>query len=51
VAPEEDPPVGLVRKEMLKLLNISSFYAAKGENAVQNLQSQHIPQLKIHDAE
>jgi hypothetical protein len=32
-----DPPVGLLRKEMMKLLNISSFYAAKGESAVQDL--------------
>jgi hypothetical protein len=38
-----EPPVGLLRKEMLKLLNISNIYAAKGESAVQNLQSQQIP--------
>ena len=38
-------------KEMIKQLNISGFYHAKGEDAVQNLQFNQIPQLKIHDAE
>lgn len=38
-------------KEMIKQLNISGFYHAKGEDAVQNLQFNQIPLLKMHDAE
>ena len=38
-------------KEMIKQLNISGFYHSKGEDAVQNLQFNQIPQLKMHDAE
>lgn len=47
----QQPQIGKLMKEMIKQLNISGFYNAKGEDAVQNLQFNQIPQLKIHDAE
>ena len=36
---------------MMKQLNMSGFYAAKGEEALKNLQHDQVPSLKLHDAE